>query len=189
MVNISPVESVNEPNLENRIKFRWIYIVLPAAILLVSVILTISFYGRLPAEVAYHFDDGSPDRWMSRNAIIAWLLIPHFFLVFIGATMSVGGTWLSKRFQQTDNYQISNVLLIMGNMVALPQIILTFAMLDIFVYNAYQINLIPLWIFVLLIIVLGSFILGIFFIRTLRQSQAKQVDISGSENNDRTSTG
>ena len=52
----------------------------------------------------------------------------------------------------------------MGNMVALPQIILGFAMLDIFLYNAYQIDILPLWIFALIVLVLGGIILGVFFI-------------------------
>jgi len=42
-------------------------------------------------------------------------------------------------------------------------------MLDVFLYNAYQIRLIPLWVFALIIMVLGAIILGIFFIQTIRQ--------------------
>ena len=144
---------------------------LPSAILLLSVILAACFYHLLPAEVAYHFEDGSPDRWMSRGAIIAWLIIPQFFLVFIGGTISGGTTVLSMRFQLTESAQVRKLLAIMGNMVALPQIILTFAMLDTFLYNAYRIHLMPLWVFVVIVVVLGGIILGIFFIQALRQSR------------------
>jgi len=71
----------------------------------------------------------------------------------------------------------------MGNMVALPQIILTFAMLDIFLYNAYQVHLIPLWVFALIVIIAGGVILGTFLIQALRQFRRMPVETSRSENN------
>jgi hypothetical protein len=169
VVAIIPTEPANKTSSKQGIKFRWTYILLPLAILLLSIILAAFFYRLLSPEVAYHFDDGTPDQWMSRGAIIAWLLIPQFFLVFIGVAISGGTTILSKRLQQTESTSISKVFLIMGNMVALPQIILIFAMLDIFLYNAYQIHLLPLWIFAVIVIVLGSLVLGMFFVQVLRQ--------------------
>ena len=57
----------------------------------------------------------------------------------------------------------------MGNMIALPQVILCFAMLDIFSYNSYQIRLMPLWVFALIVMGLGTIISGIFFMWGLRQ--------------------
>ena len=154
---------------EKNISFRWTYIILPALILLLSIILAACFYGLLPPEVAYHFEDGSPDRWMSRGALIAWLVIPQFILVFIGVVISGGTTILSAKFQPAEDTPLRKILSIMGNMVALPQIILTFAMLEIFLYNAYRIHLMPLWVFVVIVMVLGGIILGIFFIQALRQ--------------------
>ena len=142
---------------------------LPAAILLLSIILAASFYGLMPSEVAYHFEDGTPDRWMSRSSITGWLVVPQFVLVLVALAVTSGITTLSTRFLQGESTPMKKVLPIMGNMVALPQIILAFAMLDIFLYNAYRIHLIPLWVFALIVIVLGSIILGIFFVQALRQ--------------------
>ena len=169
MVAIIPTEMANKTTSEKTISFRWIYILLPVLILLLSIILAAYFYRLLPPEVAYHFEDGAPDRWMSRGAITAWLIIPQFVLVVLGVTISGGTTILSTRFQPAENTPVRKALLIMGNMVALPQIILTFAMLDIFLYNAYQIKLMPLWVFTVIVMVLGGIILGIFFIQTIRQ--------------------
>ncbi len=174
MVAIIPAESANKTISEKNITFRWIYILLPVVILLLSVILAAYFYRLLPPEVAYHFEDGAPDRWMSRSAIIAWLVIPQFFLVVLGIAISGGTTILSARFQPAENSPVRKALSVMGNMVALPQIILTFAMLDIFLYNAYQIHLMPLWVFVIIVMVLGVIILGIFFIKTARQFRGLQ---------------
>ena len=78
---------------------------------------------------------------------------------------------MSTRYQLDESTPIKKVLPIMGNMVALPQVILTFAMLDIFLYNAYEIHLIPLWVFAVVVIVLSGIILGIFFIQALRHSR------------------
>jgi len=151
------------------ISFRWRYIGLPVVILLLSLILTAYFYHLLPTEVAHHFQDGSPDKWMSRGAIIAWMLTPQFFLTLLAGAIAWGMTKLSIRFQKTASRWVEKLLLLMGNMIALPQLILGFAMLDIFSYNSYQIHLMPLWVFALIVMGLGGIILGIFFILAIRQ--------------------
>ncbi len=67
------------------------------------------------------------------------------------------------------------LLPVMGNMIALPQFILTFAMLDVFLYNAYQIKFIPIWVFITIIMVLGVIILGVFFFQIIRQARRQRV--------------
>ena len=152
--------------------FRWSYIILPLAILLVSIVLVLCFYWRLPAEVAYAFKpDGSPDIRMSRGVIILWALVPQILLTLLAGAITWGITKLGALFKQTDTtgIRLERVLLLMGNMVALPQIILCFAMLDIFSYNSYQIHIMPIWVFALIVMGLGVIILGIFFIQVIRQ--------------------
>ncbi len=153
--------------------FHWSYIILPVVILLLSIILTACFYHRLPAEPAYHFQsDGSPDRWLSRGTIILWILLPQLFLTLLAGAITWGITKLSALFRQPESTGIKpeRILLLMGNMIALPQLILCFAMLDIFSYNSYQIHIMPLWVFALIIMGLGGIILGIFFIRAIQQA-------------------
>jgi len=41
-------------------------------------------------------------------------------------------------------------------------------MLDIFLYNACAVKLIPLWIFAVIILVLGGAVLAVFFVRAIR---------------------
>ncbi|MFC1931389.1 DUF1648 domain-containing protein [Chloroflexota bacterium] len=153
------------------IPFRWRYMALPTAVFLLSIIITIYFYHLLPDEVAYHFKDGSPDKWMDRGAVIAWMLIPQFIFTLLAGAIAWGITKLSTRFQPTASHWIENIILIMGNMVALPQIILSFAMLDIFSYNAYKIHLISLWVFALIVMALGGIILVTFFTLAIRRFQ------------------
>ncbi len=171
MVAIIPAKSANKTISEKNISFRWIYIILPLAVLLVSIILVAFFYRLLPGEVAYHFEDGLPDRWISRGAITAWLLVPQFVFVLLAAVIVWGVTKFSTLFRQTESSVIGKVLSVMGNMVALPQIILGFAILDIFSYNAYQTHIMSLWVFALTVMVLGGIVLGIFFVLAIRRAR------------------
>ncbi len=155
---------------EATLAFRWVYILLPALILLISVISVAWFYHLLPEELGYRFQsDGSADRFASRSTIVLWALLPQFLFALVAGGITWGITRLGKMPGRVEGAAVrpESILLVMGNMVALVQIILCFAMLDIFSYNSYQIHLLPLWVFVLIVMGGGGIILGIFFIRAL----------------------
>lgn len=156
------------------ISFRWKYIALPLVFLLLSIGLAIYFFPRLPGEIAYHFKDGLPDRWLSRGVATAWLLVPQFLLTGLGAAIVMGIIRLAKHLQPTTNKRAETMLLLIGNMIALPQIVLAFAMLAIFSYNSYGIYLMPLWAFALIVMGLGGIILGAFFFLAIRQILARK---------------
>ncbi len=156
------------------IRFRWRCIALPLVFLLLSIGLMIYFYPRLPQDLAYHFKDGLPDRWLSRGAATAWLLVPQFLLTGLGAAVVLGIMKLGNRFQPAANKRTETMLLLMGNMVALPQFVLTFAMLTIFSYNAYGLYLLPLWVFALIVMGLGGIVLGVIFFLALQQALARK---------------
>ena len=168
---------INAAQIENKIRFRWTYIALPVALFLLSLILAACFYPLLPVEIAYHFQNDSPDKWLSRGVFIGWMVVPQVFFV-IFSIIIVRIVMITSRYLPQPNSPLPNLLPIMGNMIALPQIILFFAMLDFFLYNAYQIKLIPLWIFTLIVLVLGAIILVILFIRTLRRYRHRQANIN-----------
>ena len=152
--------------------FHWRYVILPLVILILSVALVTYFFRLLPAEVAYHFEaDGSPDEQMSRGMIILWALLPQFLLTLLSLAITWGIAKLGSLFRQAEGtgIDLNQVMLFMGNIVALPQVILCFAMLDIFSYNSYQTHILPLWVFAIIVMVLGAVILGLFFIRAIRQ--------------------
>lgn len=153
--------------------FRWKYISVPLAILLLTVILIAYFYHRLPASVAYHFNsDGLPDRWLNREVVAFGLLILQLFIVLAGAVLVWGMTRLGVRFRQTEGTAIEagEILSVMGNMVGLPQAILCFATFDIFSYNSYQIHILPLWVFALVVAILGGIIIGVSFFLAIRRA-------------------
>ena len=167
---------INTTQIENNTHFRWTYVVLPVALFLLAVILAACFYPFLPDEIAYHFQNDSPDKWLSRGAFIGWMVLPQVFFAFLSIIV-VRIAMLGSRYLPQRSSPLPSLLPIMGNMVALPQIVLIFAMLDFFLYNAYQIELIPLWIFTLIVLVLGTVILIALFIRTIRRYRRRQANI------------
>ena len=160
-----------KPEQIKSLPFHWNYIILPSAVLLLALILAAFFYHQLPAEVAYHFkSDGSPDTWLSREAILAWLLVPQLGLTLLAGAIVWGMTRLNVLFQDAKSSLVSKgIISFMGNMIGLPQVIICFAMLEIFSYNSYGTHIMPIWIFALIIIGLGSIPLGIFFIQAIRR--------------------
>jgi len=143
------------------LSFRWKYILWPLVVLVLSLILIGFFYRLLPAELAYHFQNGTPDRWMSRPALIAWTVVPQFVFLLMAIIIIYIAVMLSRKLQLAENTPTTRLLSIMGNMVVLPQVILFFAMLQFFLYNSYQIHLIPLWIFAVIVMLLGLIGLGL----------------------------
>ena len=155
--------------------FRWRYIALPLVVLILTVAMVGYFYRLLPPEVAYHFQsDGSPDQWLNRSTIVLWALLPQFFLTILAGAITWGLTKLGSVSSDVAAImaKLGRLLLVMGNMVAIPQVILCFAMLDIFSYNSYQVHILPLWVFALIVMVVGAIVLTVFFFQTVRQTWA-----------------
>ena len=150
-----------------RLSFHWNYIILPVAILLLSIFISAYFYHLLPAEVAYHFKlDGTPDGWLSRGMTMVWVLTPQFFFTLLAGAIVWGIMKLGILSRQTGSTRVKpeRILSLMGNMIALPQFIACFAMLDIFSYNSYQVHILPMWIFLLIILGLATIALGLLLI-------------------------
>ena len=164
-----------KPDEETTTSFRWSYISLPLVFLFLSIILSAYFYHLLPADVAYHFKlDGTPDKWLSREMIIIWVLIPQFILTLMAGAITWGVTKLVYRFRQTAGTWIKPgmILSVMGNLIALPQFIGFFTMLDIFSYNLRQAHIMPIWIF--LLIILGLFTISLVVSLIFMVTRARQ---------------
>jgi hypothetical protein len=135
--------------------------------------LTAYFYHLMPAEVAVHFENGLPDSWLSPQMTLVLALIPQALLALIGLALAwVTTRMMARSWPEGTKTNPAAIVAIMGNMVALPQIVLGFAMADIFVYNAYQVHLPALWIVALIIMVVGGVIIGVVFTRAIRRERA-----------------
>jgi hypothetical protein len=132
------------------------------------------FYHLLPAEVAVHFEAGEPDGWLSRQMVMVLALLPQLLLTLVALALA----WLMARLaarswpKEGTKTNPRTIVALMGNMVALPQIVFGFAMADIFVYNAYQIHLPSLWILALVFMVVGGVVIGVVFTRAIRRERA-----------------
>ena len=146
------------------------------AVFLLVVGLTAYFYHLLPGEVAIRFDSaGLPDSWLSRAMTLLLVLLPQLLLVVVGVGLAWIMTRLSRRYHlpARSKTSLKTIVVLMGNMVVLPQIVLGFAMADIFVYNAYQVHLMPLWAFALAIMAVGGVVIGVLFFRAIRPELGK----------------
>ncbi len=159
--------------------FRWSYIIAPVIVFLLSVILAAYFYHLLPAEVAVRFDlDGTPNMWLGREMTLVWMLLPQLLLVLLAAGVAWGATRLDIIFGWAggSGVMVGRLVSFMGNVVALPQLILSFAMLDILSYNSYQTHILPMWIFLLIVLGLATValaVLGVFFIFRARRAMSQ----------------
>ncbi len=144
------------------------YIIIPVSFLILTIIVAAIFYARLPSEIAYHFTDGVPDRTMPPVAFLAWMIVPQVFfnLIAISITRLM---MTAAKYAPPGQTPLLELLPIMGNMIALPQIVMFVAMVQLLLYNAYNTGLVPLWIFAVAILILGGVILGIMFMRIIRR--------------------
>ena len=128
-------ELVKKPATAEPLAFHWKYIALPVSILLLALVLAAYFYHLLPAEVAYRFNpDNSPRGWLSREIIILLVLGPQLLLSLTAGAITWGTTKLGQQASQSagDLIRPEKIILLMGNIIALPQIVLGFVMADIF---------------------------------------------------------
>ena len=165
-------EKAKEPTAVKPSLFPLKAVMLPLVILLLVVVMVLWFYGKLPQEVASRFaTDGTPSAWTTRGTLMMWALLPQLMLTLLAVMVAWGVTRIGALGHSAEEagIKLDNLLLVMGNMIAIPQLILGFAMLNTFGYNAYQVRIVPLWAVVLIIAIAGAVMLGAFFITTMRK--------------------
>jgi uncharacterized membrane protein len=158
----------NETQENQVIRFHWKHVLLPIIILAISVILAAVFYAQLPESVGWTFySDGSPDRMATRGTLVFSFIGLQVFLLLAAWGISRGTMSIFNRYADSDSGPTNpNITIsLMGNMLVVPQTIIFFAMIDIFIYNSYQAHFLPLWLNALIVLLAGGIILGIFFIR------------------------
>jgi uncharacterized membrane protein len=161
---------------ENKSGIRWIYFIFPVVLLLLTVSIVVYYYGKLPDAVAWRLNSaGSPT--ISRSRIVLWAIVPQLLLTLLAVVITYGTTKISAAFSQAADTGINlgSILIIMSNMVVIPQLVLIFAMLNIFSYNSTQTRISFIWWISLAVIIASAVLLSIFFIRLIRKmwSQSK----------------
>jgi hypothetical protein len=147
----------------------------------IAVVLGAVFYVKLPAETAYRFSRGVPVSWVNRGGFLAWALGLQLVFVVLSLAVSLLVTGTAGRMQLEETPLNRRLFAIIGNVVALPQMIIAYAMLDIFLYNIYGRTLPPLWVFALLVMFAGGVVLAVLFAGAFMQSRKLKAEImSGS---------
>lgn len=155
------------------LKFRWQYILMPLIFSFISIALFIIFFWQLNPQVAYRFNaEGISISTASREMLALFMLLPHLlFVVLAGGITStivkIGGSL--EQISQAFNPE--RLLFFIGNIMAMPQIVFAFIMLDIFRYDINGSHLMPVWIFAVIVMVVGSFFIIPFFIQTFLRSR------------------
>jgi len=148
----------------------------PVIVFLLSIILFAFFYHLLPTEVAVHFDiDGNPDNWLGPEMTGVTLLAPQLLFLLMALGIAWGVVRLDQRFSWSENGGVGTGRMVsfMGNIMALPQLIILFAMLDILSYNSYQTHILPMWLFLIIVLGLmtaGLLVAGVVFFLKVRKT-------------------
>jgi uncharacterized membrane protein len=168
---------INPATSEKTTHFRWSHVILPVALFLLTVILAACFYPFLSSEVAYHFNGDTPDKWISRTSLITWMIVAQLVFAVIAIIIVRLANLTSRQFPAGSS-PLQDILPIMGNMLALPQLVVIFIMISFFIYNTSQITLFPVWIFALIVLIAGGAALVLLFMRAQRRARRRQAKIS-----------
>ena len=174
--NTTPASTTNtEAQHAGKNKIRWSYFILPVLILALSIIITIFFYGKL-ADTVNLRPGSDTSANISRTMAVLWAIIPQLLMTLIAMIITWGAGKVSNLFTSTSESgvkQLESILIVMSNMVVIPQLILLVAMINIFSYNSFQTHVSFVWWISLAVIFTGIILLSIFFVRALQKMSAK----------------
>ena len=163
----------------SRLRFRWQFALLPLAILGLTVVFAAIFYPQMPAEVAYNFrGEAAADSYFSRQFALGLMLSLQLILLFPVAAITWGATRIKLGEGAGDGlyFKVERALLIVTNLIALPQSLSCFALADIFSYNVSGAHLPPLWFCGAVVFALGTIFLVVLFFKTVRQTEPTTPD-------------
>ena len=156
------------------VRFRASYIVLPAAVALVAIVISLALYPSLPAQVAYRFTSGGlPTGYMARATFLVLMAGAQVLLVTAAYVIAASIVRVSRRMSQNQPLPVdpSRIIWLMANMVLLPQIILAFILVDSSIYAASNRHLMTPWLFSLIAIGVGTVVIAVLFVRSFQDYQ------------------
>jgi uncharacterized membrane protein len=170
------VGSAKQGQTAARLPFKLKYIIAPLAFLVITIIVALVYYGKLPFQVPYHFDNvGAPDGWiLPQFALMIGIGIQVIFVIISFFIIQATRRMAALISAGESTIKPDTIVTVTGNIPAFLQLILLFLMADIFHNAVYYTHLLPMWVFLVIIIVLATiaFIAFSVFIavRALKQS-------------------
>jgi uncharacterized membrane protein len=170
------IGNAKEGQTATRLPFKWKYILAPLVLLVIAVVAALLYYGKLPFQMPYHFDsNGAPDGWiLPQFALMIGIGIQVVLVIISFLIIQATRRMATLVTAGESTVKPETIITITGNIPAFLQIVFLFLMVDIF-YNAiYFKHLIPMWVFLIIVIVLATVAFIAFSvyiaIRALKQS-------------------
>ncbi|MDD4924435.1 MAG: DUF1648 domain-containing protein [Dehalococcoidales bacterium] len=164
--------AVVDTPVKKGLTFEWKYITLPLIIFFISFIMAAIFFFQLPDQVAYRFTaDGNAESWMGKTAITAIMLGLQFVIIVMVILIVKAIVGFGQAIEQTSpNFNPDRFMLLIGNIAALPQLVLAVVMFDIFSFNVVDKHVLSIWLIILILAISGALILTAFFIKAFIQT-------------------
>jgi uncharacterized membrane protein len=153
--------------VKTALEFEWKYVTLPVIIFITSIIIAAMFFFQLPDQIAYRFtSEGAAESWMGRISITAIMLGLQFVIIAMVVLVIRTIIGFAKTIEQSSpGFNPDRFMLLMGNIAALPQLVLAVIMFDIFSFNVVEKHVLSIWLLILIMAISGAVILSVFFIR------------------------
>lgn len=142
----------------------------PLVLLLLSAISSGMLYPSLPQDVVYRFSaSGLPEDEMSKAGAIGLMLGIQLLLFALAA----GVGWIISRIlhDTVSTPALKIVPAFMGNIVAVPQLVIVFLMANMFIFNIYGQAPMPPWIIVSVALGIGTITLVWFVIVMVKNTR------------------
>ncbi|MCL2140552.1 MAG: hypothetical protein FWH42_02575 [Dehalococcoidia bacterium] len=160
--------------------FRISFVIAPATLAVFAIILSACVFGALPASIDYRFTSEGVGRNSMSSIIFVLVLsaIQVICAIIAWGTVSIIVRLSHNYFRdEAPLFKLDGFIMLMSNMVLLPQVILSYFMLDTYIYALWEKHLIPVTTFAFAVIIIGSLIIlstFIWLVSSARNSLNKQ---------------
>jgi uncharacterized membrane protein len=173
-IPVSPTQAVSQVKAD-RLVFRLSYVITPVLLCIASLVTAVVFTFYLPARLAFRFDqNGSPVIYMSKPLFVMLMVTAQILCAVAawGIAEIVVRMGKSAFLTSPPQFKLDNMVFLMCNMILLPQVILAYIMLDVFIYGVWTRHLISLGIFSILTLAFGSIVIITMLTRVLSQARS-----------------
>jgi len=155
--------------------FHMSYVITPITLAIVCLIVAAAFVAFLPSPLAFRFTSNGAVHMSMNTYIFTGLMIVGQIICALAA-WAIANTIIRMGRNAFKSSQpqvpLGAYISLMANMVLLPQLILAYIMLDAFIYGVWTRHLIPVGVFSILTIAIGSLVLITMFMRLLSRANS-----------------
>ncbi len=162
------------PGDASALPFRWSYIAISVFLFLFCLAVAAIVHPTLPESVAYRFGSaGAPTSFLPKAAFTAVMLGAQLLITLAVVGLASGIVAFGRHMlaRSALAFNVHGMIWLMTNMLALPQIILAFILLDSSFYALQGSHIMTPWIFSLITVGLGSLVILFVFVQVFKQAR------------------